>query len=148
MARVPADTTIAARPKARTKPMLKSCVIDPVNGLVSAKFTGILTLEDIELYDTQLRAHEEFSPRYSEIVDLTRVEKIAVSGRQMMSLRDEIPFFPQSKRALVVNNRHQSHAAHLYRIVRKGSNIRVFTSFEDAMEWVDKPCVVAASKAP
>lgn len=127
--------------------MFTSCVIDPLKCLVSAKFTGILTLEDVELYDAQLRADQRFSPRYSEIVDLTQVERIAMSSREMMSLSDEIPFFPHSRRALVVNNRHQSHAAHLYRIIRKDSNIRVFTSFEDALEWVDKPCVAAASKA-
>jgi len=124
--------------------MLKSCIVDPVKCLVSAQFTGTLALEDIEFYDTQLRAHQEFSPRYSEIVDLTQVEKVTVSGREMMGLRSEIPFFPQSKRALVVNSRHQSHAAHLYRIVRKDSNIRVFTSFEDAVEWIESRAVASA----
>jgi hypothetical protein len=127
--------------------MLTSYVVDPLKCLVSAKFGGTLTLEDVEFYDTQLRADEQFSPRYSEIVDLTQVEDVAMSSREMMSLSAEIPFLAQSKRALVVNNRHQSHAAHLYRIIRKGSNIRVFTSFQDAIDWIDKPCVVAVGKA-
>jgi hypothetical protein len=124
--------------------MLKSCVVDPLMCRVSAKFTETLTLGDIQLYDTQLRADERFSPRYSEIVDLTQVEIIAVSGREVMNLRNEIPFSPRSKRALVVSNRHQSHAAHLYRIIRKGTNIRVFRTFDDAIEWIDKPCAVAS----
>jgi hypothetical protein len=124
--------------------MLASCVVDPFKCLVSAKFTGTVTLEDVELYDAQLRADKKFSPRYSEIVDLTQVETVAMSSREMMSLSNEIPFFPRSRRALVVNNRDQSHAAHLYRIIRKGSNIRVFKTFDDAAEWVDKACVVAS----
>lgn len=126
--------------------MLISCVIDPLKCLVSAKFGGTLTLEDVELYDAQLRADRRFSPRYSEIVDLTQLETVAMSSREMMRLRAEIPFFPQSRRALVVNNRDQSHAAHLYRIIRKDANIRVFRSFDDAIEWLEKPCVVASTR--
>jgi hypothetical protein len=60
-----------------------------------------------------------------------------------MTAGAEIPFLPCSRRVLVVGSRVQSHAAHMYRIIRKGANIRVFTSFEEAVEWIDAPRAAA-----
>jgi hypothetical protein len=55
--------------------MLKSYRIDTTKRLASATFAGTMTVEDIEAYAAQLRADRRFSPTYSEIVDLTQVEK-------------------------------------------------------------------------
>ena len=77
-------------------------------------------------------------------MDLTEVEKVAVNAQQTMSLGGKVPFSANSKRALVVKNRPQSHAAHMYRIIREGHNIRVFEKLEEAMEWITQAQASAA----
>jgi len=119
--------------------------IDTAERLISATFSETMTIDDIEAYSVQLSTDKLFSPAYAEVVDLTEVKNFAFRDCEIISLKKEIPFLPNSKRALVVSTRSQSHIAHLYRIMRKGFNIRVFTSLGEAVDWIGEAHAVGAS---
>jgi hypothetical protein len=119
--------------------MLNFYRIDITKRLVLVKFTGSWTPEDIESYLARLHADQRFSPTYDEIADLTEVENVAISDLQMMNLSAKVPFCSNSKRALVASTRGQNHAAHLHRIIRKGTRVRVFDSVQEAAQWIAQP---------
>ena len=105
---------------------------------MSVQFTGNITYSNIRNYAASLRVDRSFSPAFSEIVDLRLVDSVTLSAREAMALAYSAdPFSRRVKRAFVVQNQSQIHAAHLHRILRPESDkIRVFFSVEEAREWI------------
>ena len=110
----------------------------PERRLVRVKFGKRLSERDLAGYAASLREDRQFDPAFSEIVDLTAVEKIELRGDEMLNLADEIdPFSPHSKRAFVVQTPIQAHAARMHQILRVGSShIQIFSSVADAEQWI------------
>ncbi len=112
-------------------------VVDPVRKLVAVKFGKKLTVADIEHYSGHVRSNPSFQPNYSEIVDLTEVEELDLQAADFLKLADKIdPFSPEAKRAFVVRNSVQSHAARMHKILRTQRNIEIFNSVEEAERWI------------
>jgi len=120
--------------------ILRSCTytIDLGKRLVFVKFVGILSFSGIEDYASHLRADKQFSPSLCEIVDLRGIEQIVLSPAEAIKLADSVdPFSPKSRRAFVVRSHPDTNSPNMHRILRPGgSNIRVFSSLENAESWV------------
>ena len=112
-------------------------VVDPEKRLVAVKFGKKLTVADIERYSKRLRLNPAFQPDYSEIVDLTEVEVLDLQADDFLKLADKIdPFSPEAKRAFVVGNSVQNHAARMHKVLRTQRNIEIFNSVEEAEGWI------------
>ena len=112
--------------------------VDVKHRVVIVKFGKSLKREDIEHYVQQLRANASFDPTFSEIVDLTRVEGVSLSGEDILRLADHIdPFSSGSYRAFITKDAAQTHLARMYQISRMaGDKIRSFPSMEEAEKWI------------
>ncbi len=110
----------------------------PERRLVFVKFGKLTTEREIARYAIRLHADPSFDPEFSEIVDLRDVEELDLRGDQMVELADRIdPFSPNAKRAFVVQNSVQSHAARMHQILRiSKENIGIFHSVEEAEHWI------------
>lgn len=113
--------------------------VDPGKKLVSVKFGKKLTVRDIEGYVRWLKSHPSFQPAYAEIVDLTEVEDLDLRADEFLKLADDVdPFSPDAKRAFIVRNSVQNHAARMHKVLRTQRNIEIFRSIEEAERWITK----------
>jgi hypothetical protein len=113
--------------------------IIPKKRLVWVKFGKEVSQGEIANYAHGLRSNPLFEPGFSEIVDLREVEKLDLHGEQMLKLADEVdPFSFDSKRAFVVRNATQSHAARMHQILRiANESLRIFYSVREAERWIE-----------
>jgi len=105
---------------------------------VCVKFGKRVTEREIAWYARSLRMDPAFNPEFSEIVDLREVEELELRGEEMMELAEKIdPFSHDAKRAFVVRDSVQKHAAHMHQILRLAKeNLSIFYSIEDAEQWI------------
>jgi hypothetical protein len=111
-------------------------VVDAEKRLVWVTYPRKVTLPDIERYVATLQADPLFDPNFSEILDLTNVEEINLSGEELVLLADKIDPFSDSRRAFVVRNAIQKHAARMHKLLRGSPNISIFESIEEALKWI------------
>jgi hypothetical protein len=112
-------------------------VLDPRKRFVSVRFHKKVTAIDIERYAASLRANPAFDPDFSEIVDMSEVEELDLKAEEFIRLADKVdPFSVQAKRAFVVHNETQHHAARIHKILRTQRNFSIFWSLEDARRWI------------
>jgi hypothetical protein len=112
-------------------------VVDSEKSLVTVRFGKNLTGRDIEAYAKRLQLNRSFNPTYDEIVDLTEVEELDLKAEEFLELADEIdPFSPHAKRAFVIRNSVQNHAARMHEMQRAPRNIEIFRSVEEAERWI------------
>jgi hypothetical protein len=117
--------------------------VDSEQKLVIVRFGKTVTVGDIERYATRLRENPAFQPLFSEITDLRDVEKLDLNAREFLRLADEVdPFSHQSKRAFVVRNAVQAHAARMHKILRTQRSFEIFQSLEEAEHWVSSPAPI------
>ena len=127
----------AGQEKVSAPPALPHYVLDPKKRLVSVKFRKKVTARDIERYAASLRANSLFDPDFSEIVDLSDVEELDLQAEEFIRLADEVdPFSLQAKRAFVVRNTIQHHAARMHKILRTQRNFEIFRSVSEAERWI------------
>jgi len=116
---------------------LPDYVLDPEKRLVSVKFRMKVSASDIEKYAASLRANPLFESDFSEIVDMSEVEDLDLNADEFIRLADEIdPFSLQARRAFVVRNKVQNHAARMHKILRSQRNFLIFHSVEAARRWI------------
>jgi hypothetical protein len=110
----------------------------PEKRVVIVKFGKRVTEKEIAMYALSLRVDPVFDPAFSEIVDLREVEELDLHGNEMVELADKIdPFSLDAKRAFVVRDSTQAHAARMHQILRLSKdNISVFHSVEEAENWL------------
>ena len=112
-------------------------VVNDEKRVIIVKLGKKVTAEDIRRYVVQLQAHPSFQPSFSEIVDLRAVEELDLQANDFLKLADEIdPFSPGAKRAFVVRNAVQAHAARMHKALRTQAKIRVFHSLQEAERWI------------
>ena len=112
-------------------------VIDTEKQRIVVKFGKKVTARDIAQYADRLRADPLFRPNFSEIVDLTGVEDLDLQADEFLKLADEVdPFSDDAKRAFVVSNPVQHHAARMHMALRGRQNIAIFSSLAEAQRWV------------
>lgn len=115
--------------------------IDSEHACVYVNFTGKLTSAEIALYANALSKHPGFESDWSEIVDLRGVEQFQIMPNETIDLADTIdPFSLSSRRAFVVANEQQRHAARMQQVLRSPSKtIGIFETLEEAERWVRTP---------
>jgi hypothetical protein len=112
-------------------------VVDVKNERVRVEFGKKLTFEGIKKYAHCLQSDPLFRSNYSEIADLTDVEELDLEADEFLKLADEIdPFSANAKRAFVVRNSIQNHAARMHKVLRPLRNIEIFHSIEEAECWI------------
>lgn len=112
-------------------------VVDAKNRFVSVRFRKRITVSDIERYAASLRANPSFNPDFSEIVDMSEVEELDLKAEEFIRLADKVdPFSLRAKRAFVVHDETQHHAARIHKILRTQRNFSIFWSLEDARLWI------------
>jgi hypothetical protein len=125
-------TQVALREKA-----LPGFTLDIQKRLVTVRFEGAVTIDDIAKYAKQLLADRDFQPTFSEITDLREVSELNLEANDFLRLADKVdPFWPEAKRAFVVKNAVQNHAARMHKILRSERKIEIFQSLEDAEKWI------------
>lgn len=113
--------------------------LDAGKRLVSVRFHRQVTVQSIETYAASLRADPRFDPDFSEIVDMSDVEGLDLNPEEFIRLADEIdPFSREAKRAFVVRNEVQHHAARMHKIWRTQRSFSIFRSVEAARRWIEK----------
>lgn len=118
-------------------PALPDYVLNPEKRLVAVKFRKKVTASDIERYAAALLVNPLFDPEFSEIVDLSDVEELDLQADEFIRLADEVdPFSLQSRRAFVVRNTVQHHAARMHKILRTQRNFEIFRSVGEAELWI------------
>ena len=114
----------------------KFCV-DAEQRLVVVRFAKTVTARDIEQYAAQLRAHPAFRSDFSEIADITAVDKLELRAEEFLQLADEVdPFSREAKRAFVARDSVQAHAARMHKILRTQRSFEIFRSFDEAEQWI------------
>ena len=107
--------------------------------LVIVTFAKKVTAADIANYAARLREHPSFRPEFSEIADLSAVEELDLQADEFLRLADAVdPFAYEARRAFVVQNSVQAHAARLHRALRTHRNFEIFHSFADARRWISE----------
>ena len=136
--RVLNPATNSEQPKNRRPGIPPEYKVSHEKRIVFVKFGKRVTEKEIARYAATLRADPAFDPAFSEIVDLSDVEELDLHGEQMMELADKIdPFSHEAKRAFVVSNSVQTHAARMHQILRLSKeNISIFHSVEEAEQWI------------
>ncbi|HTS07614.1 MAG TPA: hypothetical protein VMP68_18700 [Candidatus Eisenbacteria bacterium] len=119
------------------EPVLPTFTLDVQKRLVTVRFTGPVTFDDIARYAKSLLAHQDFQPTFSEIADLREVSELNLQANEFLKLADKIdPFWPEAKRAFVVETAVQNHAARMHKILRSDRKIEIFQSLEEAEKWI------------
>ena len=121
--------------------------VDSEQKLVTVRFGKTVTARDIERYAAQLRDSPSFRPAFSEIADLRDVEQLHLKAEDFIRLADQVdPFSFESKRAFVVGNSVQAHAARMHKILRTQRSFEIFHSLEEAEQWISSPEPAAPPK--
>ena len=110
----------------------------PEKRLVCVKFGKRVTLREIATYAASVCTDPLFDPQFSEIVDLREVEELDLHGQEMLKLADEVdPFSLEAKRAFVVRDRVQTHAAQMHKLLRIAKEkIAICHSIDEAERWI------------
>lgn len=112
--------------------------LDVERRLISVKFRKKVTMQSIARYAEALRADPGFEPDFSEIVDMSEVEDLDLKPEEFIRLADEIdPFSREAKRAFVVQNEIQHHAARMHKIWRTQRSFSIFRTVEAARRWIE-----------
>ena len=113
-------------------------VVDAQRKVVVVRFGKKVTAADIAEYARGLRADPQFEPNLSEIADLREVEELDLQADEFLKLADEVdPFSLDSKRAFVVRNSVQAHAARMHKALRVQRHFEIFRSLEEAERWIN-----------
>ncbi len=114
--------------------------IDVGRRVVSVKFRKRVTVREIEKYAASLRADPLFNPDFSEMVDMSDVEELDLSADEFIRLADRVdPFATGAKRAFVIRDAVQNHAARMHKILRMQPNFSIFHSVVEATRWLLEP---------
>lgn len=132
------STVVDGQPSAGRAGAFPEYELNAAKRLVSVKFRRKLTVTDIAKYAALLRADPLFEPDFSEVVEIREVEELDLNADEFIRLAGEIdPFSERAKRAFVVSNEIQNHAARMHKILRTQRSISIFHSLEAARRWVE-----------
>ena len=112
--------------------------IDSSQHVVFTTLSEVVTLDDVVALIARLRDDPQFDSSYSELVDLSGTDEVRLGFTDFHHLATIDPFTKKAKRAFVV----PQHGAvfgvtrMFQQIRRENPDIRIFSSREEALEWV------------
>jgi len=113
--------------------------IDKERRLVLSSGDGVLTKEDIWGHMDRLSNDPDFNPEFSQVMDFRQITALEVEPEDVRQLAQRNIFSPRSRRAILVKDDLQFGLARMFEIHRelKGeTGIRVFRTFDEAMDWI------------
>jgi len=113
--------------------------IDKERRLVMSTGSGVLTMTDALAHQEKLLKDPDFSPRFSQLMDLTQVTNVEFGTEDLRKLAQRSIFSPDSRRAILVSSDVVFGLSRMFEIFRETlgeTGIRVFRNLDDALEWV------------
>ena len=113
--------------------------IDKERRLVMSTGSGVLTMTDALAHQEKLLKDPDFSPGFSQLMDLTQVTNVEFGTEDLRRLAQRSIFSPDSRRAILVSSDVVFGLSRMFEIFRETlgeTGIRVFRNLDDALEWV------------
>src|SRR5579862_5179510 len=119
--------------------MSASYKIDKERRLVMTSGVGVLTKEDVQAHMDRLSSDPDFDPDFSQLADFREITVVEFGPEDVRQFAQREIYSPFSRRAFLVKNDLQFGLARMfetYRELNGESGIRVFRSFDEAMQWI------------
>ena len=112
--------------------------IDPKRRLIISRLTGIVTDEDVHEQRRRLSADPQFDPNYKQLIDLTGITEVRVTGATVRGAASVQYFAPGTRRAFVAGTDLTFGLARMFalRAEGEGQTIEVFRDRKQAEEWL------------
>lgn len=114
--------------------------IDAAKRRVFTTASGVFTYKEAVILIQRMGADPEFDRTYTELTDLTGIERVEMAMEQIAELALILVFAPESKRAIVAPNPLYFGMARIYEShheASSGGNARVFSDMAEAVLWLD-----------
>lgn len=114
--------------------------IDLAKRRVWTSGTGVVTFKDFVGHMSWLSKDPQFDPSFSQLLEFTHITGFSITAEQVVELAGVRVFSPESKRAFVAPEPAMFGIARMFEAYRKqkGDNrIRVFSDYNEAVEWLD-----------
>ncbi|HJQ09475.1 MAG TPA: hypothetical protein VJ840_00455 [Gemmatimonadaceae bacterium] len=113
--------------------------IDAVKGVVTTRFWGVVTDDEVSEHDKRLRSDPNFNPGYRQLVDMSGITKPAVTSRMIFEAALDQFFAPGSRRAIIATDDTVFGLARMFALhsERAGQTIEVYRERARAEEWLD-----------
>jgi hypothetical protein len=101
---------------------------------------GHLSHEDLTGHMNRLARDPQFDPSFSQLLDFREVKTTDLNADRIMAVSETRIFSKESKRAFVAPEAYQFGLARMYeayRAMKDDHRIRVFTDYDEAIEWLD-----------
>ena len=108
--------------------------------LMITRAWGQITPADVRAYRQELAARPEFDPTWAHVVDARDADQFDISSDEIRRLAETSVLAPSARRALVATDRATFGLCRMYGTLFElqvdGSAVGVFTTLDDAIEWV------------
>jgi hypothetical protein len=113
---------------------------DPRRRLMITRASGGITLADLRAYQQELGQRPEFDATWAHIFDARDAARFDVSSADIRALSETSVLATSARRAMVATNPAIFGEFRMYATSRQlragGSEIGVFKTLEEAIEWV------------
>jgi hypothetical protein len=112
--------------------------IDPARRLVSSRIWGIVTNEEVDEHNRQLRSDPLFDPAYRQIADMTGVTRNMVTVDNVRQTARDQYFTPGARRALLVSDDTTFGLCRMFETYAEsvGQVLSVFRDRKQAEDWL------------
>jgi hypothetical protein len=113
--------------------------IDKKRRLVITTALDPLTLADALAHQERLLKDQDFDPRFSQIMDLTRVNFTGFEADDIRRVAERNIFSSESRRAIVVSSTLVYGFGRMFEILREiagEKGLRVFRNMDEAVDWI------------
>jgi len=112
--------------------------IDPAQRLVTSRIWGIVTNEEVDEHNRQLRNDPLFDPTYRQIADMTGVTRNMVTFDNVQQTARDQYFTPGARRALLVSDDTTFGLCRMYETYAEsvGQVLSVFRDRKQAEQWL------------
>jgi len=121
--------------------------IFPAQRLIYSRVYGVFTYRELRDHMLAIRAHPDFDPACNQLFDGRRIDSLEVTDEEMVEIAS-IGLSPlRAKRALIAATPCVFGLFRMYEAYSSSlgdSGVRVYSSFEEAADWLG----IAVQKAP
>lgn len=112
--------------------------IDPEQKLVTSRIWGIVTNDEVDEHNRQLRNDPLFDPTYRQLADMTGVTRNTVTTTNVQQTARDQYFSPGARRALLVADDTTFGLCRMYETYAEstGQILTVFRDRKQAEDWL------------
>ena len=108
--------------------------------LIITRAWGHITMADVRAYQQELGQRPEFDPTWAHVFDARGAVQFDISSDEIRQLAETSVLAPSARRAMVATDRALFGGLRTYSTLFErqvdGSAVGVFTTLDDAIEWV------------